>query len=76
MKNSEKEVGSVNGGYPHAKHEANAHLIAAAPELYAALANVMQWIMAWDVAFQDDDEWKPDRDAAYAALAKARGEAV
>ena len=42
---------------------ANAHLIAAAPELYEALADLVQ-------AFDGEPGWGPAR----AALAKARGE--
>jgi hypothetical protein len=34
--NMEKEVATVSGGYPHDTHEANANLIAAAPDLLAA----------------------------------------
>ena len=44
---------------------ANAHLIAAAPELYEALAEVKRWI--------DGAEWDSDIDID-AVLAKARGE--
>ena len=54
------------------EHEANAHLIAAAPELYEALdelADLMQGVIEGD--------YKPDSftlQVAKAALAKARGE--
>ena len=33
----------------------------AAPELYEALIEVMQWIKNWDVPFLDDDEWPENR---------------
>ena len=36
--NQEKEIATVAGGYPHERHEANARLIAAAPDLLAMLA--------------------------------------
>jgi len=54
---------------------ANAHLIAAAPELYEALSAVMGWISNWDPNFSQDDEWPDDASKAMAALAKARGKA-
>jgi hypothetical protein len=44
--------------------EANAHLIAAAPDLYEALAEIMDWVV--------NDH--PASVKARAALAKARGE--
>lgn len=49
--------------------EANAHLIAAAPELYEALEGIMR-AEARDRVMPAGAEW----DAARAALAKARGE--
>lgn len=51
--------------------EANACLIAAAPELLAALKQVMKWIDNWSTEFSNDPDWPSDRDAARAALAKA-----
>jgi hypothetical protein len=57
--------------------EANARLIAAAPELYEALENVLAKAVqshdAWDI---DDAwrQWEDSRDRAQAALAKARGD--
>ena len=53
---------------------ANAHLIAAAPELYEALVNVMSEISS---ILKDEEHYfgTTERfDAARAALAKARGE--
>ena len=47
--------------------EANAHLIAAAPELYKELYNVREWVKDGDY---DDSFMAPIE----AALAKARGE--
>lgn len=55
---------------------ANARLIAAAPELYEALAVAMIWIDNWSPDFTDDPEWPVDRDKIRAALAKAQGREV
>lgn len=58
-------------GFDHEEHEANAHLIAAAPDLYDALQNLLSRLAndadghAW---FMDEQE------ASIIALAKARGE--
>ena len=59
--------------------EANAHLIAAAPELYEALEDCMTALEPYDDAKPRD--WKSDREnlrrvyqSARFALAKARGE--
>jgi len=56
----EKEIAEVSGGYPRDTHEACAHLIAAAPDLYHALQYARNLI-------------GPD-EILDAALAKARGE--
>ncbi len=61
--------------------EANARLIAAAPELRDALESALAWIKEWAPPVQDD-EWPDEaraelaamRAAASAALAKARNE--
>lgn len=52
------------------QHIANAALIAAAPELYAALDALVQ-----HTVITDSDELRAGLDTARAALAKARGEA-
>lgn len=52
----------------------NAHLIAAAPDLYAALDEVMGWISNWSPNFTDDPEWQETQARADAARKKARGE--
>jgi hypothetical protein len=59
-----------------AETEANAHLIAAAPDLYAALALVERHFQRNQASgnFQDDDEHEA-WNAVSAALKKARGEA-
>lgn len=58
-----------------AERDANAHLIAAAPELYAALTNMCE---VW-AAICRATGWEPSRVVQYddgiAALKKARGEA-
>lgn len=52
---------------------ANAHLIAAAPDLLAALKEINDWIINWSPDFIMDDEW-PDTDKKLrAAIAKAEG---
>lgn len=48
----------------------HAHLIAAAPDMFDALARAMKWL-----AISDDVRCEKDFKAAEAALAKARGEA-
>jgi hypothetical protein len=54
-----------------AECEANAHLIAAAPDLLEALKVAMEWISNWEPNFTDDPEWPADRDLIAAAPAKA-----
>lgn len=54
--------------WPHGQDERNARLIAAAPELYEALAEFVAGADAGHVSVEADN-------AARAALAKARGEA-
>lgn len=54
--------------------EANARLIAAAPDLLEALQEVMGWISNWNPNFEHDDEWPETRARVGAAIAKARGE--
>ncbi len=53
--------------------DANARLIAAAPELYAALAAIFEW--ADPYTLPNCGEHEADVEAARIALAKARGEA-
>ena len=48
---------------------ANAYLIAAAPELYEALAGTLDWLASYP-GFGSEQAWLK----AHAALAKARGE--
>ena len=62
--------------------EANAHLIAAAPELYAACERAQDLIEAWmnglikqvGIEWESPDEHPPALRLIRAALAKARGE--
>lgn len=58
---------SIAGTSGHPYDFANAQLIAAAPDLYAALETLVGW-------FADDDYDFQKLDDARAALAKARGE--
>lgn len=51
---------------------ANAHVIAAAPDLYQALASCQSWIT--DGGYEIDPDVAQICDQARAALAKARGE--
>jgi hypothetical protein len=53
--------------------DANAPLIAAAPDLFEALAEVMEWIDNWSPNFVMDDEWPDTQDKIEAVLAKAKG---
>lgn len=80
--NGTKSIRGPRGEYIAKAHWLNgstdAHLIAAAPDLYAALeATLTQWV---DLAISGDAGlWDPEAEdhviAARAALAKARGEA-
>jgi hypothetical protein len=54
--------------------EANARLIAAAPDLLEALQEVMSWIYNWDPDFTFDNEWAGTEIKARAAIKKAMGE--
>jgi hypothetical protein len=60
-----------DGEFSHEEREANARLIAAAPELYAAVEGVVAWI---DGDYADDTPEGRRIMAAKLALAKARGE--
>lgn len=54
--------------------EANARLIAAAPDLLAALTEVMDWVKHWDPNFAQDAEWPATAAKVDAALSRAAGE--
>jgi hypothetical protein len=59
--------------YDHCDAVANARLIAAAPDLLAALEEVSQWIEGWSPNFTQDDEWPATNARIRAAIAKAEG---
>lgn len=72
-------VKPANSGAAYIDHIANAHLIAAAPEMLAAIENAIPWLVKAhiDGAFKDcaapiggEQAWKQME----AAIAKARGE--
>jgi len=69
-------IASFNDGIPEGR--ANACLIAAAPDLYAALDELVYMIEAWEKAVRQVIETDPahgmNLEKAKSALAKARGE--
>ena len=68
-----RRVAIIDDGAGVESPEANAHLIAAAPDLYAALKELYDVLYA---AIDGDRVWTMDmQQAARDALAKARGEA-
>jgi hypothetical protein len=72
LNNAVDDICNVLGWFPEGIPEANARLIAAAPDLYAALDEVMLYLPD----FADDDQPAIVNAVknARAALAKARGE--
>ena len=71
----EKGMIAPTGNWNDDESRANAHLIAAAPDMYDAMeAMLSEFCRQSDTAASD---WRPDSPAgmAFAALAKARGEA-
>ena len=54
------------------KMHANAHLIAAAPDLLEALEDLWDWVLAWWPDFMDYDDF--NRLIYEAAIAKAKGQ--
>ena len=60
--------------FPQEECIANAHLIAAATDLYEALDEVREWISNWSPNFEYDDDWPDSHKKMMGALAKARGE--
>jgi len=50
-----------------------ADLVSAAPELQAALKDVLQWVCASEWVFKQDPEWNETEAKAKAALAKSEG---
>ena len=67
-------VADVYADTPRHARMATAHLIAAAPDLYAALAKLVEGVATWELCCGAENEAKRcPHDAARAALAKARG---
>lgn len=73
-----KHICTVNNLPPHVlanrdavTAEANARLIAAAPELLAALESAQAWIAR--AGYTDRDKWQSVQEQARAAIAKAKG---
>ena len=56
------------------RREANARLIAAAPDLLEALRQVMGWIDGWDPNFIHDADWPETAHHIRAAISRATGE--
>ncbi len=54
-----------------AERDANAKLIAAAPDLLDALNEVMAWVDNWSPDFVQDGEWPETAELVKAAIAKA-----
>ena len=62
-------------GWDEGVQRERAALVAAAPDLYAALEGALDWIDNWSPEFTQDPEWPEAHANMRAALAKARGEA-
>lgn len=54
--------------------DADARLIAAAPELLQACERLMSWIDNWAPAFVQDPEWAADLEFVINAMVKAKGD--
>jgi hypothetical protein len=68
------EDGRANGLFPIKCEWGEAHLIAAAPDLYKALEDVVGWFTSWSPTVAEEDDWPAIKARVDAALAKARGE--
>lgn len=64
----------VGFGVSEAEHKANAHLIAAAPDMYEALVTTLENINSLGPAGALYDTYKPWAELVGAVLRKARGE--
>jgi hypothetical protein len=67
---SEPVMRSEEGAFE--PNDADKALIAAAPDLLAALTEVQSWIDNWSPDFVGDDEWPDTAEKMRAALAKAQ----
>ena len=60
------------GGKCTAEYRANIALMAAAPDMYEALKQVLGWIDSWETSFDDDPEWLETRHRIDAILSKVQ----
>ena len=67
-------LGIASNSKRAAEGEANARLIAAAPDLLEALRQVMGWIDGWDPNFIHDADWPETAHHIRAAISRATGE--
>jgi hypothetical protein len=74
--NMQTEIASFSGGYPSERRAATAQLAASAPELYAALAQLLHETVEAGFESARDYNWPKSLADARAALAKAKGETL
>ncbi len=55
------------------EEDANARLIAAAPELLEVLTGLIEWVEGEQPEFNEDPEWPEFQARVYAVMRKARG---
>lgn len=58
---------------PKEQRDADAHLIAAAPDLLEALRELREWVDAWTPKFTYEPEYGSTARRVYDAIAKAEG---
>ena len=67
---------AVKSGFDHTETDANARLIAAAPDLLEALGQTLNAMIHLELSDSSKIEWEASKAAAYAAIAKATGGAA